>query len=245
MLNELENTQEVVQETPAVEQEQVQVQHQEEARTRHFKELRDRTEAAERRSAELERMMQMNMNQHQGNKIVVEEDDSIDVSDDAYIEGKQFKKILKSVTQELKNTKKQFQEYQQQSSSKQAEMLLKSQYSDFDAVVTTENIKSLEFQKPALYRAILANQDLYDRGSLAYELIKSSGVMASNAAYNSYSAADQKIDQNKAKPRSIANVAPQASNSPLVEFTDRDRRVLTDDQRRAIVRQAREAAARR
>ena len=76
--------------------------------------LRERAESAERRALELERMVQMNMsqNQQQSNKMqIADEDDDFDLSDDTYIEGKHLKKYVRSLKQELKNTKKQFEEY--------------------------------------------------------------------------------------------------------------------------------------
>ncbi len=199
--------------------------------------LRERAEAAERRSLELERMVQMNMSQQQTNKMqVTDDEDDFDIGDDTYIEGKHLKKYVKSLKQELKNTKKQFEEYNNQNSLSNAEMRLKNQFSDFNTVVTTENLEKLAAQKPALYRTILANTDVYDKGYTAYELIKHSGIIDNN-----YQELDRRVEENRSKPRSAANASPQSGETPLARVGDYDRRVLTEERKDQLRRQVEEA----
>jgi len=198
--------------------------------------LRERAEAAERRSLELERMVQMNMSQQQTSKIQIDEDDDFDLSDDTYIEGKHLKKYVKSLKQELKNTKKQFEEYNQQNAMTNAEIRLKNQFSDFDSVVTKENLEKLNHQKPALSRTIYANTDIYDRGYTAYELIKNSGILS-----DQYHDIDRKVEDNRSKPRSAANASPQSGDTPLTRVGDYDRRFLTEDRKDQLRRQVEEA----
>lgn len=196
--------------------------------------LRERAEAAERRSQELERMIQMNMSQQQNNKmnVVDNDDDDFGLSDDTYIEGKHLKKLK----QELKNTQRQFEEYNQRNAEIQAEMRLKNQFNDFDVVVNKENLEKLQQQKPALYRTILANADIYDKGYTAYELIKNSGIIS-----DQYQELDRKVEENKSKPRSAANASPQSSDTPLTRVGDYDRRILTEDRKDQLRRQVEEA----
>jgi hypothetical protein len=200
--------------------------------------LRERAESAERRSLELERMMQMNMSQQQQTTKmqIADEEDDFDMSDDTYVEGKHLKKYVKSLKQELRNTKKQFEEYNQQNALTQAEMRLKNQFNDFDIIVTQENLKKLESQKPSLYRTILSNPDVYDKGYAAYELIKHSGILD-----NQYQELDKRVEENKSKPRSAANAAPQSGDTPLTRIGDYDRRVLSEDRKDQLRRQVAEA----
>jgi hypothetical protein len=201
--------------------------------------LRERAESAERRMLELERMVQMNMsqNQQQPNKMqIVDEDDDFDLSDDTYIEGKHLKKYVKNLKQELRNTKKQFEEYNQQNAMTQAEIRLKSQFNDFESIVSKENLQKLEQKKPALYRTILANSDIYDRGFTAYELIKNSGILA-----DQYQELDKRVEENRIKPRSAANAAPQSGETPLARVGDYDRRVLSEERKDQLRRQVEEA----
>ncbi len=199
--------------------------------------LRERAESAEKRTLELERMMQMNMSQQQQTKMqIVDEDDDFDVSDDTYIEGKHLKKYVKSLKQELKNTKRQFEEFNQQNAMTQAEIRLKNQFNDFESVVTKENLEKLASHKPSLYRTILANTDIYDKGYTAYELIKNSGIIA-----DQYNDLDKKVEENRMKPRSAANAAPQSGDTPLARVGDYDRRVLSEERKDQLRRQVEEA----
>lgn len=201
--------------------------------------LRERAESAERRSVELERMVQMNMSQQQQTTkmhVVDNDDDDFDVSDDTYIEGKHLKKYVKSLKQELKNTKRQFEEYNQQNALTQAEMRLKNQFNDFDIIVTQDNLRKLEAQKPALYRTILSNPDVYDKGYAAYEFIKNGGILD-----NQYHELEKRVEENRSKPRSAANAAPQSGDTPLARVGDYDRRVLSEDRKDQLRRQVEEA----
>lgn len=200
--------------------------------------LRERAESAERRSLELERMVQMNMSQQQSNKMQIadNEDDDFDISDDTYIEGKHLKKYVKNIKQELKNTKKQFEEYNQQNALTQAEIRLKNQFSDFDTIVTKENLEKLSAQKPSLYRTIISNPDVYDKGYAAYEFIKSSGIVS-----DQYHELDKRVEDNRSKPRSAANASPQSGDTPLTRVGDYDRRVLSEDRKDQLRRQVEEA----
>jgi hypothetical protein len=200
--------------------------------------LRERAEAAERRSLELERIVQMNMSQQQPAKmqLIENDDDDFDVSDDTYIEGKHLKKYVKSLKQELKNTKRQFEEYNQQNALTQAEIRLKNQFSDFDSIVTKDNLDKLASQKPSLYRTILSNPDVYDKGYAAYELIKNSGIISDH-----YQDLEKRVEENKFKPRSAANASPQSGETPLARVGDYDRRILSEERKDQLRRQVEEA----
>jgi hypothetical protein len=223
-------------ESPSIQPQQN--QSQESQKEANMRILRERAEAAERRSLELERMMQMNMSQNQpSQKMQLEDDeDDFDLSDDTYIEGKHLKKYVKSLKNELKNTRKQFEDYNNQQSQYNAEIRLKSQFSDFDSVVSTENIDKLKQQKPALFRTIMANADIYDKGYAAYEMIKNSGILA-----DQYQEVDKRLEDNRMKPRSAANASPQSGETPLTRVGDYDRRILSEERKEQLRRQVKEA----
>lgn len=238
MFNELENAGLVEQpeqiETP-VEQKQPQ---QESKSDQNWRLMRDRAEAAERRAQELERMMQQNMSQnHSSQKIqLVDDDDDIDISDDSYIEGKQLKKYVKSLKNDLRLTKKQLEEVAAKTAIDQAEFRLKTEFSDFSNVVTKDNIEKLAMAKPALYRSIFANKDIYDQGYTAYEMIKAAGLADDN-----YQQQERRIEENRSKPRAAAAASPQVSETPLARAGDYDRRILTKERREQILRNVEEA----
>lgn len=209
------------------------VQKSESEKEQNMRYLRERAESAERRMQELERAMQMNMNQQQTTKMqIVEEPDDFDISDDTYIEGKHLKKYVKSLKNELKETKKQFAEFNQKSAVSQAEMRLKSQFADFDSVVSKDNLEKLASQKPSLFRSIMSNPDIYDQGFTAYEMIKNSGIGA-----NPYQDQDRRIEENRAKPKAAANAPSHTAETPLARVGDYDRRVLTKERKEQLLRQ--------
>jgi hypothetical protein len=199
--------------------------------------LRERAEESERRSREYERKLQdleraiASQQQPQNSQ----EDDDFDFNDDTYIEGKQFKKYVRSLKNEISKQKKEFEEITRAQMLNNAEMRLKSDFNDFDSVVTPENLEKLKYARPVLYRSIMANQDIYDRGYTAYEFIKNSAVSSA------YSDTDKRLEENKSKPRSSANVAPQAGETPLSRIGDYDRRILTKEQKEQIMRNVQRA----
>ncbi len=199
--------------------------------------LRERADAAERRNRELESMIQQNMNQQKANKMQIDDSDDFDMSDDTYVEGKHLKKYVKTLKQELKNQRQQFEEFNQKNSVAQAEMRLKSQFNDFDSVVSRENLEKLSMKKPELYRSIISNPDLYDKGHAAYEMIKNSGILT-----NQYEDIDRRVEENKLKPRSASNAAPQSGDTPLSRAGDYDRRILTEERKAFLRKQSEEAA---
>ena len=198
-----------------------------------FKTLRERAEQAERRAQELERYVQ-SLQPQQPQQPAQEEQETYAFEDDTYVEGKQLKRELKNIKKELRETRKQLQEVNQQTSSSSAELRLKARYTDFDAVVNQENIRRLAEERPSLYRSVLANPDLYEKGESVYEIIKS--VFAPR---DRYEAQDRKIEENAQKPRSAATA--QASTSPLASIQDYDRRILTEDRKRQLREQVRNA----
>jgi hypothetical protein len=224
---------EIVENTPQPQAPQAQEERQIDY---NFRAIRERAEAAERRNAELERILQSSMQKQPSPDQAPIEEEDIDLSDDSFVEAKHLKKYVKSIKSELRATKEKMEEYRKSSSLEQAEVRLKSQFNDFDDVVTQENLKKLAASKPALYRSIMANNDIYDRGYTAYDMIKSSGLID-----KVYDQQDKKIEGNKSKPRSAANASPQTAETPLTRLGDYDRRVLTEERKEQLRRQVEEA----
>jgi len=202
--------------------------------------MRERAESAERRAQDLERMMMQNSaRDSQLQKVEQEVDDTPDISDDNYIEGKQLKKYVRSLRQELKSTKQQFEEERKQLALSTAEMRLKSQFEDFNTVVTKENLEKLARQKPSLYNSIIATKDVYDQGYSAYDMIKASGI-----ANDNYESVDRRIEENRNKPKSASTLSASSGNdSALAKAAnyDQGRRILTQADKDRLMRQVEEA----
>ena len=119
-----------------------------------------------------------------------------------------------------------------------AQVLLKSQFNDFDTVVSEENLKKLSDTQPVLYRTLLASSDIYDRGYSAYAMIKNSNIIKNNSQYSDQ---DKRLEENKAKPRAIGNASPQSGDTPLSKVGDYDRRILTEERKDQLRKQVEEA----
>lgn len=191
----------------------------------HIKELREKAARADALARELEEMRRA-MNQPSQ---VVEEDDSyddIDLDDDALAEGKHLKKALKKIYQ----LEKQVKQYQTKTTQDTVEVKLKTRYPDFDKVVTPDNLSLLRDMNPDLADTILRQDDQFKQAKLAYEMVKQFGIYKDEESYARDRALAQK---NAAKPKPLAAVSPQQSDSPLSK-ANAFANGLTDDVKKAL-----------
>jgi hypothetical protein len=244
-MNDFENDQSPITHYDAQAEEAARVEQKEEvkeakpesSKEQNHRILRERAEAAERKARDLEYQLQMRTQQQEKPVQRDEEDeDDFDISDDSYVEGRQVKKILKKMDQKIKSTKQQFEEMAQKSALKYAESNLKSQFNDFDSIVTEDNLQKLKDAKAPLFRSIMANPDFYDRGYSAYEAIKSMGIVSSE-----HDDIDRKIEENNRRPRSSSATAPQTGDTPLSRVGDYDRRILTPERKEQLRKQVEQA----
>lgn len=193
--------------------------------------MRERMESIEKENQEYKRILQQQQQP-------VEEDEDLNIDDDSFIEAKQYKKHIKNIQKDLKETKKLLEENSKKNAMANAQVLLKSQFNDFDTVVSEENLKKLSDTQPVLYRTLLASSDIYDRGYSAYAMIKNSNIIKSNSQYSDQ---DKRLEENKAKPRAIGNASPQSGDTPLSKVGDYDRRILTEERKDQLRKQVEEA----
>jgi hypothetical protein len=174
--------------------------------------MREKMEALERRAMEAERVAQERSKPPQQ-----------EAEDDALVEQRHLKKTNAEINEmkaELEKTRKQLEA----TNNSSVEYQLRAKFNDFDRVVTDDNMEKLRQEKPALYRSILYNPDLRDKGETAYDAIQTFLKPAK------FAEADKRLAENAAKPRNASTVNPQASDSPLSRVADYDRRSLTKEQ---------------
>jgi hypothetical protein len=104
--------------------------------------------------------------------------------------------------------------YQSQSTISSTESRIKSQYPDFDSVVSQENISQLSAQYPEIANAIGSSSDLYSQAVSAYTIIKKLGISPESNT-DMYAKDRERAKVNAAKPRPLASVSPQQGDSPL------------------------------
>lgn len=166
-----------------------------------FRNLREAKERAERERDELMRRMQ---EIEARNQQLTPEDPEPNLNPDDLVEWKYVKKEINKLKQELKG-------YQQHSSQASAEARLKSQYPDFDKVVTKDTIEQLSQAEPELAATLRANTDLYGQAVSAYKLIKKLGLYQEDT----YQEDRERAQRNAAKPKPLTSIAPQQGDSPL------------------------------
>lgn len=169
-----------------------------------FREMRDKLARLEReRDEALRKAQEYEARVQQG------DEDDIRLGDDDIAEGKHLGKLNKKI----KAMQEELMQYKRQSAMTSTEVRLKSQYPDFDKVVSVENIETLKEQYPEIADTLKAGSDLYATGVAAYTMIKKLGI---HAELDPVQIAQKKaVQSNSTKPRPIASLSPQQGDSPL------------------------------
>jgi hypothetical protein len=186
--------------TPAESFKQLKEAKEREVNERHRAE-RERDDMA-RKYRELEAKMQKPVEE-----VAKNEDYDLNINPDDLVEGKHLSKVDKKI----KALEKQLQQYEQQTTVNTIQSRLKSQYPDFEAVVSPANIEALKQNYPELAQTLNSSTDLYATAVSAYTMMKKLGI-----AQSPEQKADiERVQKNAAKPRPLASVSPQQGDSPL------------------------------
>lgn len=137
-----------------------------------------------------------------------EEDLNVQLGENEYAEGKHIAKLVKKVSR----LEQQTREAEQRAYEIATEARLKVQYPDIDRILSSDNIAALRNKHPELAYTLNANTDFYNKAIATYTMIKNLGIAGeTETGY----ANEAKIKANLAKPRPLASIAPQKSESPL------------------------------
>lgn len=172
---------------------------------RNFAALREKAARAERERDEALRLVREIESKKQQN--VVEEEIDLSLGDDEIAEGKH----LKSVAQQIKQLKNELKKYKQESTLTTVETKIRSNYPDFDSVVSRENLESLRNNYPEIAQTIMTSTDQYSQAASAYTLIKKLGI----DTQGSYEMDKQRVQQNAAKPKPLASINAQQGQGAL------------------------------
>lgn len=203
----VQNDQEVVETTQENDQEQetqVVVQTQKPDAQASFRALREKAERIERERDDAMRRLQEIETRNQQTQ---SEDEEINIAPDDIAEGKHLSKVSKKI----KRLESELNQYKQQSAATTVETRLKTQYPDFDKVVSKDNIELLKAQYPEIAQTLHASSDLYSTAVSAYTIIKRLGIHQEDV----YGVEKAIAIKNAAKPRPLASVSPQQGDSPL------------------------------
>lgn len=203
---------------------------------KNFKALRDLKKKAERerdealrRYRDIENEKMKKLNSRQEDSATFDEDLKFDPDD--FAEGKHLNKVVNKI----KRMEQQLNNYNQQSAMLKTESLLKSKYSDFDDVVTRENLEILAAREPEIAQGLNANPDLYSKAITAYTMIKNLKIYSHDKIKHdgNIKRTNKRIDENLSKPKAAASVAPQESDSPL-SHANRFSEKITEEERNRI-----------
>lgn len=199
----LEIPKEVVEEAAAQEAPEPRPEPKKEGwQARNFRVLREAKERLERENEELRLQAQRYKPQEESPRDILsraEPEDDFGIKDDELVEGKQLAKVKR----ELNYIKKELNTYKAQSSEKITEARIRSEFPDFNAVVTQHNIQMLNAAYPEVGRLLSESSDLYSKAVTAYQMIKTFGIDQPD----NYNPVKEKIEANKTKPRNSMSVA--------------------------------------
>lgn len=196
--------------------------------------LRDEEDArlhAERRAFELEQRL----NSFQQPLQKPPEDEDIALADDDYVQAKQVKHTQKKFNSKFSDTEKKIAALEEKLAYMEAKSTTDS-LKDFEEVVTTENMKLLSKLYPDDYEAISDAKRLSVRSKLAYNMIKLRGIYNEGGAQVNTQDLNDRYEANKKKPQSAAMTSPKAAQTPLTRIDDYGRRIMSDDEAAAIMK---------
>lgn len=162
-------------------------------------------------------------------------DEDFNLLDDDLVEGKHLGKVA----QKIKKLEKELESYKKQSTAVTVESQLKSKYTDFDKVVSRENIDALTKEYPELAHTVSSCSDLYSQAVTAYTMIKRMGIYVEDK----FEGDRKTVEENSSKPRPLASVSPQQGNSPLSR-ANAFAGGLTDELKKQLVKEMEEARSR-
>lgn len=167
-----------------------------------------RAQQAEERLKELERQRSSH------------EDDDLD--SDEIMDKKEFKKYYKKINEKNESQAKETERLRQELQYYQniaTEEILKNKFKGFATIVNEKNLARLKDEDPVLFKSIMANETLIDRGEAAYKILKNHLNETKN-----YEEQNARLEENKLKPKSAATISGRETTAnPLATYQDRKR----------------------
>ena len=183
-----------------------------------FRQVRLKAEAAERESREKDEIIQRLLRAREQQNVQPQANYAMpDIADDddSLLEKKHIAPLLKKVQQ----LEQQLVAAQQITTVDQVRQNLRRSYTDYDEIMTEDNLKDLEYMKPAVAKALRSSGDFEGAAETAYHMIKTLGIHQSEPARPSrdVEADKRRARENMAKPKHPSVIGK--SNSPLGELS--------------------------
>ena len=214
-----------VDEAQASAQDNEEVEQEETPAQRSWKELRAQAEEGKKTKKELAeayRLLQMMQQQQQQYKqpqapapVEEEEFDFNSLPDEEYTDNKQLKKILKQQQKYYKKLEDNFQKSQKQTYLTSVESRIRSEFPDFNEVVSADNVEVLKEKRPSIFKSLSYNPDTYEQAVGAYEAIKEFGIYKPN----NYQREEYQMAKNLNKPKASSSIGTQKKKSALDDIS--------------------------
>lgn len=209
---------------------------------KNFRELKSQAEKIAQERDELRKRLQSYESTQTASKVTketIEDDEEVYLDPDQIAEGKHLAKFGRKI----KKLEEKLQKADQQTAIMVTQARLNQEMPDFEKVVTTENVKTLQMTYPHIAAALGAATDPYVAGKSAYDLIKQFGIHTTTQASE---VAENVIKQNLSKPK-VGAAAPsqQGGLSPMARTSDHYAGDLTDEMKKIFYQELLEAKMRR
>ena len=211
-------------------EEVVQAKPQENSEHKNFRELREARDRASRERDDAVRRLQeyeTRSSTHQAQPY--EEEDDLSIDADSLVEGKHLKTVNKKI--------KQLEKSLQHATTTAIENSLRAKFSDFDTVVSQDNITLLRDMYPEVAQVISSSPDLYSKSVAAYNFIKSQGLHN----HKNYDQDREQAQRNANKPRPLISTK---NSSPLSQVNDFAKTHMTEEYKDRIYKEMLELASR-
>ena len=189
-----------------------------------FRKLRESKDQLEKENRELRERYQ-----RQAQPQAEPQDEELSLDDDDIVEGRVVKKLYR----ELNELKKFRSSYETEKQSTIPDRL-KSKFSDFDQVVTQENVEKLKQSEPELFASITSGTDLYAKGVSAYKTLRAMGIVKEDT----FKTQKEHVQSNHGKPVSAQAIRGQGALSDANVFANG----LTPDLRKQLQKEMQDAA---
>jgi hypothetical protein len=199
-----------------------------------FRRLREKAERAERERDQAMSLLRQQEQQRLYNEQLLNQQrnqpQEPTVDPDDYAQVNYVNRMIENKTRQMETRQ---QEQEQKFYAQMVETRVKTQYRDFDEVVSAENIAMLRELEPAYASSLAANPDLFMKAEGAYKLIKQLGIHKESTTQ---AIARDRVAQNSGKPRpaSVASPLSQANNYDYVRMSEADMARERDELERAI-----------
>jgi hypothetical protein len=228
MIDEIavQNDHAVVENTLENNHEVPQVNELEEVKKQNWRMMRETAERDRQRAAQLEQELQEMRRAQQPKQSEPDDLDSDDIAEKRHI--KKYRDEQRKENERLLKKTEELEQKMQQMHTQSVLNEVCATYPDFKNIVTDATLAQLKLKEPELFDTVMENPDQRKKLIAAYKNIK---AYVTTKNYDSH---DAKIAENKAKPRTAANVPSQDATTPLATFSESARWKLSPAEAKAL-----------